>query len=323
MSQDIDSDSHPIHSLSQGCARLLFPIDAAIRGLHMLNFIYNPVAGKGKAQRFRAAIEAELRALGVAYCFWETAGRGDATRIARELTQRGECEIVAMGGDGTVHEVLNGLEDPGKVDLGLIPCGSGNDFAAFIGIPQTPEGALNVLMSAQPRPTDYLECSGIRGLNVIGAGIDVEILKHSNRARVLRGRLNYFTSLILALIQFQFYRFRAEFNGERRDHKGLIVCACNGRRIGGGIGICPAAQCDDGRLDVVMVENVTKAMIPGALVRLAQGKILQQPYTRHERADRLQVWFDPPTTIQIDGELYDNLPFDVRIVSDQLRVYRR
>lgn len=302
---------------------LLFPYRPSGRGRVMLNFIYNPVAGKGRAQRFRSAIEAKLKASGVAYCFWETSEHGDATRIARELTGRGECDIVAMGGDGTVHEVLNGLADPARVNLGLIPCGSGNDFAAAIGIPQTPEGALDVLLTAKPRPTDFLECAGVRGLNVIGAGIDVEILKRSYRAKFLKGSLNYFASLIMALIHFQFYRFRAEFNGERKEHRGLIVCACNGRRIGGGIGICPDAVVDDGLLDVVMVEDVTKAMIPGALVRLVQGRILRQRYTRHERAGRLKALFDSPATVQIDGELYDGLPFDVQVVTGQLRIYRR
>lgn len=287
-----------------------------------MNFIYNPIAGKGKAQRFRASIEERLKALGVAYCFWETRCRRDATRLARELTEKGETDIVAMGGDGTVNEVLNGLVDPSKVNLGLIPCGSGNDFAAVIGIPATAEGSLQVLLDAAPRPTDYLECSGIRGLNVIGAGIDVDILKRSYRAKFLKGSLNYFVSLLSALMHFRFYRFTAEFGGEKGEHDGLILCACNGRRIGGGIGICPAAIVDDGLLDVVLVEDVRKSMIPGALVKLAGGKILGASYTIHRRAERLRAVFAEPTTIQIDGELYDDLPFDVRVIHDGLKIYR-
>ena len=288
----------------------------------MLNFIYNPIAGKGKAQRFRVSIEERLKPLGVAYCFWQTECRRDATRLARELTERGETDIVAMGGDGTVNEVLNGLADPARVNLGLIPCGSGNDFAAAIGIPLTAEGSLKVLLSAAPKATDYLECSGIRGLNVIGAGIDVDILKRSYRAKVLKGSLNYFVSLLSALLHFRFYRFTAEFGAEKGEHDGLILCACNGRRIGGGIGICPAAIVDDGLLDIVLVEDVRKSMIPGALVRLAGGRILDAPYTTHRRAARLRAAFAEPVTIQIDGELYDDLTFDVRVVHDGLKMYR-
>ena len=289
----------------------------------MLNFIYNPTAGKGKAQRFREAIEAKLKMLGVAYTFWETKGRRDAARIARELTQKGETDIIAMGGDGTINEVLNGLADPSRVNLGLIPCGSGNDFAGAIGIPVTPEGALDILLNEQPKYTDYLDCSGVRGLNVIGAGIDVEVLKRCYKAKVLKGSLNYFVSMIISLICFKSYRFNAKLNGMSGDHEGLIVCACNGRRFGGGISICREAEFDDGLLDVVLVENVTKPMIPNALIRLMAGKILKWKHTFHERAPRLEVVFTPPATIQIDGEIYDDLPFDVRVVHNSLKMYRR
>ena len=289
----------------------------------MLNFIYNPTAGKGKAQRFRISIEEKLKSLGVAYCFWETHAPREAGKIARELTQKGEKDIIAMGGDGTVNEVLNGLADTDGVRLGIVPCGSGNDFAAAVGIPATPQGALDVLLNCEPKPTDYLECSGVRGLNIIGAGIDVEILKLCYKAKVLKGSLNYFVSLLRCLMVFEFYRFKAVFNDEAADHNALIVCACNGRRFGGGIGICPDAGVDDGKLDVVMVENVTKSMIPGALIKLMQGKILEQKFTRHERAERLLVEFGKPATIQIDGELYENLPFDVRVVHDRLLMYRK
>ena len=288
----------------------------------MLNFIYNPIAGKGRAQRFRAAIEERLKAKGVAYCFWETQCRRDAVRIARELTERGETDVVAMGGDGTVNEVLNGLADPSRVRMGVIPCGSGNDFAAAAGIPSTPEGALDVVLQTEARPTDYLECSGVRGLNIIGAGIDTDILRRSYRAKVLKGSLNYFVSLVSSLLHFQNSRFRAEMNGAQTRHEALIVCACNGTRLGGGIPICPAAKCDDGLLDAVIVQDITRPMIPRKLIQLMQGRILGQKCTLHTLTKRLKIEFDQPTTIQIDGELYDDLPFDVRVVQGGLRMYR-
>ncbi len=289
----------------------------------MLNFIYNPTAGKGKAQRFREVIEDRLKAQGVAYAFWQTTEAHDATHIAERLTAAGETDIIAMGGDGTINEVLNGLADPGKVSMGIIPCGSGNDFASAIGIPLTPEGALEILLNEKPKYTDYMECSGVRGLNIIGAGIDVEILKRCYETRKRKGSANYFVSLLISLIKFQFYHFSATLNGKTANHEGLIVCACNGTRFGGGISICPEAKCDDGLLNVVMVEDVKKIMIPGALVKLMMGKILHFKHTYHERAPRLTADFTPAATIQIDGELYENLPFDVQVIHNSLKIYRR
>ncbi len=288
----------------------------------MYNFIYNPIAGKGKAQRFRSEIEPRLKAEGVSFHFWTTDAPRDATRIAKELTEHGEENIIVMGGDGTVNEVLNGLADPSKVKLGLIPCGSGNDFAAAIGIPSTPQGALDKILKGTAKPTDYLVCSGIRGLNVIGAGIDVDILQRSYRAKYLRGSLNYFVSLIRSLLHFKNYSFHATVNGRKSAHEGFIVCACNGRRIGGGIPICPKSICDDGMLDIVIVDGIRKSKYPSALLNLLKSKILEQKYTIHALAPELKVEFDRPTTIQIDGELYDNLPFDISVVHNALRVYR-
>lgn len=288
----------------------------------MYHFIYNPTAGKGKAQRARTAIEGKLRMLNVPYAFHETHARGDARRIAQELTHQGVREITAIGGDGTVHEVLNGIEDPGCVNLGVIPCGSGNDFAAAAGIPADPETAVELILKGEPLRTDYMECAGVRGLNVIGAGIDVEILRRCYRAKVLKGSVNYFVSLLISLVKFVQYRFSSERDERRGTHEGLIVCACNGRQFGGGIAICPDAVYDDGQMDVVIVQDVKKAMIPGALVKLVSGKILRQPYTLHERARRLRAAFDRPAPIQIDGEIYEDLPFDVKIVSGELKMYR-
>lgn len=289
----------------------------------MLNFVYNPAAGKGKAQRFRATIEETLKSKGVAYSFWETNCQGDATRIVRELTLKGETQIVAMGGDGTLNEVLNGVVDPAKVQLGLIPCGSGNDFAGAAKIPTTPEAALDVLLNCEPKYTDFLECSGVRGLNIIGSGIDVEILKRSYKMKWLKGSVNYAVSLLISLIRFRMYEFRARFNDSDAHHKGLIVCACNGTRFGGGIRICPVADLDDGRMNIVIVENVKKSMIPGALLKLMQGKILGEKFTLHALAPNMQAEFCRATSIQIDGEIYDDLLFDVHVVHNQLKMYRK
>lgn len=142
------------------------------------------------------------------------------------------------------------------------------------------------------------------------------------RAKVLRGSANYFVSLLVSLVKFAQYHFISDRDGRSDRHEGLIVCACNGRQIGGGIAICPDAVCDDGKLDVVIVQDVKKPMIPRALIQLMRGKILRQHYTLHEHAQQLRVAFERRTAIQIDGEIYEDLPFDVRVISGKLKMYR-
>ena len=291
----------------------------------MFHFIINPIAGRGRSVRYRRLIEDRLREEDIPYRFHETRSPGDGVRIARQLTSLDsqECfDIVAMGGDGTLHEVLNGIADPSKVRLGIIPCGSGNDFAAVANIPASAQGALDVLLGCEARFTDYLECGGIRGINAIGTGIDVEILRRYNRMRLLKGSAAYLASLVLTLLRYRARRFSEAQAGETRSHSALIACAGNGQRIGGGIPICPGAKIDDGLLDIVIVDDTARYAIPGAFIKLLKRRVLELPTTTYRRDERLRVRADAPMPIQIDGEIYEGLPFDVRVVADRLRVYR-
>lgn len=291
----------------------------------MLHIIYNPTAGKGKSERFRAIIEKRLTDLKIDHSFHKTQHRRDATEIVRSLTRRNDEEfvdIVAMGGDGTLNEVLNGIEDPSKVRLGLIPCGSGNDFAAMAGIPSTPDGALDVLLKCKAKFTDFMECSGKRGINAIGTGIDVDILKRHSAAKILKGSASYLASLIITVITYKSKHFHEIIDGKSVPHCALIACAANGQRIGGGIHVCPEASIDDGQLDVLIVDNLKKYQLPKALTMLLRKKILQHPHAVFHRTDRLIIESNPLMPIQIDGEIYEDLPFDVRVVHNQLRMYR-
>ena len=289
----------------------------------MLHFIYNPIAGKGKSAQFRAALEAKLKALGLVHVFHETQGRRDAIDIARRLTESGEAlDLVAMGGDGTLNEVLNGITNPAKVRLGIVPCGSGNDFAAVAGIPDTPEGALKLLTEGKTKPTDFLECGGVRGINAIGTGIDVDILHRYGRMKLLKGSAAYLASLVLTLVSFKPKDFRElAANGEKK-HRALIACCGNGQRIGGGIPVCPEAKIDDGLMDIVIVDDISRPAIPGAFVKLMKRKILELPTTAFRRDSALRLAADGPMPIQIDGEIYEDLPFDVKVVSGVLRIFR-
>ena len=289
----------------------------------MLHFIYNPIAGKGEAVRARAAIQPLLEARGVPHRFYATEGPGGARALARRITGGvGETDVVAMGGDGTLNEVLNGLDDPARVRLGLIPCGSGNDFASAIGLPPSPEAALEIILDGEARLTDYMECSGVRGINAIGTGIDVDILRRYGRMKLLKGSAAYLASLVLTLFTFRAKAFRERAEDGDLEHRAMIACCGNGQRIGGGIPICPEAVIDDGLMDIVIVDDVPRHSIPGSFVKLMKRKILELPTTAFRRDKRLVVESDAPMPIQIDGEIYEDLPFDVKVVSGALKVYR-
>ena len=288
----------------------------------MLHFIYNPIAGSGKAEQARKAIEPRL--MDTPHAFHTTRARGEDAEIAARLTaeSQGDADIIAMGGDGTLHEVLNGLTDPARVRLGLIPCGSGNDFAAAAGIPMDPVAALELILSGSARYTDYMNCSGVRGINAVGTGIDVDILRRYARMKFLKGPAAYLASLLLTVVTYKPRRF-SEITGEMCEpHEALIACAANGVTFGGGIPIAPKAALDDGLLDVIIIDGIRKIAIPYAFMRLMQRRVLDLKATRFKRQPRLTVRPDAPMALQIDGEIYEDLPFDVQLIQGELRVYR-
>ena len=165
-------------------------------------------------------------------------------------------------------------------------------------------------------------CGGVRGLNIIGTGIDVDILKRCKKSRILRGKLQYVISLVISLIKFRFYKFYICKGEEKTEKEALIACVGNGHRLGGGIRMCPEAKIDDGELDFVIAGKLKKSKIPHAFVKLMQGKILEQDFTSFERCEHVRLEFDKPVTIQVDGELYDGLDFDLSIVKSGIKIYR-
>lgn len=289
----------------------------------MLHIIYNPTAGDGKSARFCDVIVPRLQELQVPYQLHGTHHKRHAAEIARTLTADGQAHtIIAMGGDGTIHEVLNGIQDPAKVLFGILPAGSGNDFAAVAEIPNDPLEALDLILNGTPKFTDYMVCSGIRGMNVIGTGFDVDVLKCCYKFKRLRGKLKYLAATILSLIHFEFYRFRLTHNGVEEEHEGFLVCAGNGKGIGGGLRVCPDAVLDDGLMDFVFVDKISVWQYPSALFHLVTGKLLQLPYVYLQQKDCVSAQFLPPAPVEIDGEIYEDLAFDIHIVHNTLRMFR-
>ena len=287
----------------------------------MYDLIVNPHASRGKAAKKAARVIKILEERGVEFTAHFTTREKEAIEIAKRLSEEGATDIIALGGDGTVNEVLNGI-NPETVRLGIIPSGTGNDFIATAKIPADEKKAVELILDGEAKPTDYMLCGGVRGINVIGTGIDVDILKRYKKAKIFKGKSGYLISLIASLIKFKFYKFRIVRENGTEEREALIACVGNGTRFGGGIRMCPNAKIDDGSLDFVIAGKLKKRRIPFAFVKLMQGKILEQDFTTMESVERVRLEFDAPVTVQIDGELYDNIDFDLSIVKGGIKIYR-
>ena len=290
----------------------------------MLDFIVNPAAGGEKGKkilRTLSAIQERLMERKVQYSIHYTAKKGDATLMTTDLIKRGATNIIVVGGDGTLHEVINGFTDFDKVNMGIIPCGTGNDFASALNIPFDPKDAIDLIIDGQAKFTDFMQMPGVRGLNVIGTGIDVDVLKRYAKLK-RKTKFGYTMSLVKTLFKFNYAEFNAEFNGKTEEYKSFIAAICNGYCYGGGIKICPTADPTDNKLNFVAVKSMSKLKIIGAFLKLKKGKTDKIKQYVQEEVSEIKITTPTPCTVNVDGELYEGIPFEVKIIANTLKIYR-
>lgn len=290
----------------------------------MYHIVVNPTAGKNRTPDVLEKVKAAFAAKGAAYTVHEAVEYGSIRKTVAELTKEkaeGErVKIVVIGGDGTMHEALCGVSDFSCVEMGLVPAGTGNDFAAALGIPEDIDGAMEIILKCETKDTDYLEIGGVRCMNVGGLGIDVDVLARYEKCKK-RNKLTYYKCLLKSIFKYKGDEIEVETSQGTKTYHAFIAAACNGRQIGGGIPICPTADVADGKADVVVVKFVKGLKKIKALSMLMKGKILEHPAAEHVLADWVKVKTKASCTVQLDGELYEDLPFDVKVGSG-LKFYR-
>lgn len=290
----------------------------------MLDIIVNPLAGgkKGKVMKKNLAVaEAHLTERNIPYRLHFSQYEKHAISLTSDLIDVGATDIVAMGGDGTLNEVLNGLKEFDRIRFGLIPCGTGNDFANAAKIPTDIRKAIDLIVDGEAKFTDFMQLPGLRGINIIGMGIDVEVLERYAKLK-RKNKIGYTKSLLGALMHLKFYNFTARFaDGEQHFHS-LLANVCNGQMYGGGISICPNAKIADGSLEFIAACDIKKREIPSLLLKLKGGKILEQPCIRLRAIESVEILPEFPMVLNVDGELYRDVDFKLHIVKDTLKMYR-
>ena len=286
----------------------------------MFNVIVNCHARR--VRKLVAAMEKKFRARGIGYRIFYTERTGDAGKYARSLSESGGKDFIVVGGDGTLNEVVSGLADPSSCTLGLVPAGTGNDFAASVHIPPGIR-ALDLILGKEARPVDYIECGTRRSINIVGTGIDVEILRRCATMRHGTNKGKYFRSLVATLLHYRGTKLIVTTGGETKEYFALIAAVCSGKQFGGGIPICPVAKPDDGQLELVVVESPPRWKILPELIRLMRGKLLQRSITHHIPCSEAVISSpDGNIFVQYDGEIEEADALNAHLVSGKLRMYR-
>lgn len=283
--------------------------------------ILNPSAGSISdldevTARLRQLPDAEIRL---------TTRRGSAARFAKTAIKKGRETVVAAGGDGTLNEVINGIgENLGAARVGLLPLGTGNDFARSIQMPVNLEDALEVICAGHTRPVDLVRVTSdeVRYFVNVSAGGFSGLVNEKLTPALKKtwGPLAYLRSAAAALPELRAYRtILALDNAESITMELYNVVVANGRYVAGGRLIAPDASIDDGLLDVVLIPQRPASELALVVAQIALGTHLSSDAVVHRRAAKLTVNSKPGMWFNVDGELVGNEPATFEIVPRALR----
>ena len=282
--------------------------------------IANPVSGRGRARRIGERVADLLCEHGVNADLMMSGAPGDCERLAREALARGARQVAACGGDGTVHEVVNGLANSDAV-LGVVPCGRGNDLARALGLSRGVNNVVNTLVHGVERAIDLGKVGDRFFATVASLGFDTAV---AERARSRPSRLGGAASYCLAVLQTLF-GYRSPFVRLRGDFgvfegRILLAATANAPFYGSGVKIAPDAVVDDGVLDVCIVADVSRWTVLRMFLRAYSGAHIGHSAVRVVQTSTLQIESDDPLWIFSDGEPMCEVPAKIEVVPRALRV---
>jgi diacylglycerol kinase (ATP) len=240
--------------------------------------------------------------------------------------------LVVVGGDGSVHEVVNGIVASARsdVELAVLPRGTGKDFVRSLRIPRDLEAALAVAKDGRVRTVDvgraeFVAWNGSRAeayfANFAGAGISGAIARRANASsKAAGGRVSFLWATVAVFAGWKSAAITADVDGVRRTGQMFEVLAMNGDYAAGGMWVTPDAEPDDGRLDVLLIGDVTKVDFIRTFPKIYRGKHLGHPKIEVLRGEAVDVTADVPLPIVLDGEQPGTTPARFEVVPDALRV---
>jgi YegS/Rv2252/BmrU family lipid kinase len=286
------------------------------REIVRLKLIYNPAAGRGRARRHVGEAAEYLRGRGAAVELAESNSPADLTRIAAESSRDSYDRVVVCGGDGTLNLGVRHF-DLQRGTLALLPLGSGDDFARVSGIPRDVHKACDVVLDGAVREVDVATANGLRYLGVAGLGFDSEVARYANEeVRYLRGSAVYLYAILRVLPRFTPHRVR--ING--REEEIMFAVFGNTPQYGGGIRIAPAAQIDDGLLEVCIVHKTSRFQLLKTLPRAYSGKHVTSPFVELRHGAQFNVESERPMDVYADGERLTTTPVQFGFMGHKLRM---
>jgi YegS/Rv2252/BmrU family lipid kinase len=291
--------------------------------------IVNPASGRPDRCRGWRAIEHALRQAGVSLDVVHTQRPGHGETLARDALRDGRMRIVAVGGDGSVNEIVQGimtagLADTREVTLAVAPQGTGNDWARSLGITREPRAIAAAIAGGRTMlhdvgAIDFPAAAGSRRwfINVAGAGYDAYVTERVPRP--VPSSFTYLRGALSGLATYQSPVFHIAAGGETIEGRLLLAFVANARYCGNRMHVAPTAVLDDGMLDVLAVQQLSLLQVLPKLVKLYRGRILGDRAVRHLRSAIVLVETDPPVAVQADGQIVGRTPARFSVQRQALR----
>jgi diacylglycerol kinase (ATP) len=284
-----------------------------------IKLIFNPHSDRGRSWDKAATIQPILEQWGGG-SWSSTEYPTHATELAEQAAHEGYDVICAVGGDGTVHEVVNGLMSLPKENrpmLGVVPIGSGNDFGSSVGILEDTETAMERVFTGQPRTIDVGEIRDGSGRveywdNTLGVGFDATVTIYSYQITAIQGFMMYLWAVIQTILKnHDAPMMHIKTDNENLDFETLMFVACNGPREGGGFFVAPDAHPDDGLFHYAMIKKVSRAMMFRLIPEVMNGTHARFKAVKMGAFKELSLITERPVTIHMDGEVFAGFTSDV------------
>ena len=296
--------------------------------------IINPVAGGGRSGKWWPRISELLKDTGLSFNHSFTEGMGHGIELARESVDKGYELVIAVGGDGTVNEVVNGLVDEGnkvRTMLGIITTGTGGDAGRTLGIPRHYADACRLLANMKKLTIDLgvVEYASnnrrVRRfyINTAGLGLDAAVVEKAERFRrfkIMRGTIPFVVGFLTTIITYHGKDVVLNIDGKKREERNLLIVVNNGCYFGGGMKIAPHADPGDGLLDWVTVADMGKIRLLWNSPRVYRGTHITLPTVRVGRARSIEVEAKERMLLQVDGELVGQAPATFSVLPTALTV---
>lgn len=271
-------------------------------------FIVNPSSGNSSAMKtIKALIENE----GFDYEIVTTEYAHHATGIARSLAERGaKCRIFAVGGDGSLFDVVNGVVGYDNVEVGVIPCGSGNDYIKYYGDKKEFLSS-DYIKEGKALPIDLIKFQDKYCVNIASIGMDAYVCQQKERMKFLSrisGNLAYIAALFITFIFHMGGKFRVKIdNNDFIEKDFLFIVAANGRFYGGSFNPTPDAVVNDGFIDAMLINKVRRHQVFGLIGKYQKGKHINiKSLCSLTHAKRVEVISEKEIPVNLDGELFDS-----------------